>query len=493
MSWLIENYRSYGRRAVIVLVLVGAPVAPFLLAASTGVVVSPSTHTAYEGERVKFVASTLYSEGVTEGTAIVVSDNASGSFYNGSISSGCSSTAAPVMTKRFSIEKNKAFCYSNPIPGIYFITVQLQDGEGVSLGDPAVAEVTVLASTTEPVVSETDIAITKTVTNERPQVNERVSYTITVTNLGMATATTIIVEDILPTEVKFVSASPAPELSNKLTWEKAELAPGETFVITLVGEIGSESVGLSLINDVTVTSDTKDDDLTNNTASAHVYPQVVPEQESDTYQLEGYVWHDSNQNGEVDSDLSGTSEKEKGLHGWSVTASSGTTTVEAMTDVAGKYSLTVTPGTWTITSEVLPGWERTTPESYVVVVPEEVAEEMATWSRRWWEYVVPVAEAALIATYDGYDFGVYAVPVPLDVERQSSGSRSSVTRVKQSGTPTLPLVMADDTPLIGATQVTFIPVGAPATGQGGATSRLHTLLLQHLLYREPRRSSWYED
>ena len=483
MSRSKRNSHARSLLSVIVLMLVSALSAPFLLAASTGVVVSPATQIAHESERVKFIASTLYSEVVTEGTTIVVDDDGSGLFYNGNISSGCSPTATPVTTKRFSIEKNKAFCYSNQTPGIYSITVQLQDGDGAPLGGPVVVEVTVQASTTEPVDPETDIAITKTVANERPRVNERVSYTITVTNLGTTTATTIVVEDVLPVEIQYVSASPAPVASSPLRWEKVALVPGETFVISLEGEVGNESAGLTVINTATVISDTNDSNPANNTASAPLYPQVASEQESDTYQLEGYVWHDANQNEDNDG--------EEGLWGWSVTASLGTTTVEAVTDETGKYSLMVTPGTWVITSEVLPGWERTTPESYVVVVPAEDSEEVSKWVE-WWKYIVPTAEAALVATYGGYDFGLLLIPSFPPTEEKQPRGKSSATRVKKPTADILPLARDHTAALIAAEQVTLLPVGAPATGHGGAASRADSLLLHHLLYREARRSSWYE-
>lgn len=484
----MENYRSCGRLGVSMLLLLSALPAPFLFADSTGVVVSPTTYTATEGERVKFVASTLYNEVVTEGTTIVVSDDGSGLFYNGSISSGCSSTATPVTTKRFSIEKNKAFCYSNQAPGTYFITIELQDGEGAPRGVPAVAEVIVRASTTEQIIPETDIAIIKSVSHERPRVGETVTYTITVTNFGIATATAVTIEDILPTEVRFVAASPAPVQNSPLQWSTTELVSGETFVITLEGEVDNASAGLSLTNTATVTSDTKDSNPTNNTAAAYLYPQAAIEPEGDTYQLAGYVWHDTNQNGEFEGELSNENDDEKGLGGWVVTAFSGTSTVEAITDQTGKYSLTVTPGKWTITTGVLSGWERTTPESYVVVVPEEEGEEVASWSRQWWEYLVPVAEAALAATYSGYDFGLFLLPVPADTVEKTSGSKSAATRVKRPTADVLSLAEATATPLIAAGQVTIIPVGAPATGQGGTASHANTLSLHQLLYRESRRS-----
>jgi uncharacterized repeat protein (TIGR01451 family) len=54
-----------------------------------------------------------------------------------------------------------------------------------------------------------DLAITKTVDEYRPNVGDLVQFTIELRNLGPSTATNVVVSDILPSGLEFVSANPA--------------------------------------------------------------------------------------------------------------------------------------------------------------------------------------------------------------------------------------------------------------------------------------------
>lgn len=136
--------------------------APFLLAlaASTGVTVSPSTLTAEVDEKVNFVASALFTEVVTPGTYISLTDNGGGGvFYSGTIGGACNSNTA---VSQLAIGQNKGVCYKNSTPGTYVLAVTLLDSSaGNPIGEPAV--VTVIVAAPDVVVDDPEEVVLITV------------------------------------------------------------------------------------------------------------------------------------------------------------------------------------------------------------------------------------------------------------------------------------------------------------------------------------------
>ena len=78
-----------------------------------------------------------------------------------------------------------------------------------------------------------DLAINKTVNNNKPKVNDKIVYTITVTNNGPDNATGVFVKDLLPKGLKFVSAD---GIYNPTTgiWTIGDLNNGETVVLNII-------------------------------------------------------------------------------------------------------------------------------------------------------------------------------------------------------------------------------------------------------------------
>src|SRR5262249_46839453 len=54
-----------------------------------------------------------------------------------------------------------------------------------------------------------DVAVSKTISNPAPGVGAQVSFTVTVTNRGPSPATGVVVSDVLPAALTFVSATPS--------------------------------------------------------------------------------------------------------------------------------------------------------------------------------------------------------------------------------------------------------------------------------------------
>ncbi|MBN1206352.1 MAG: DUF11 domain-containing protein [Myxococcaceae bacterium] len=101
-----------------------------------------------------------------------------------------------------------------------------------------------------------------------------VTYTLTLTNNGPATATNVVVTDDLPASTRFVSCTAdqgglCSGAGNNRSIRFASLAPSTTAIITLVAAVNCDVAdGTSIINSATVSSDTPDAAPANNSATA---------------------------------------------------------------------------------------------------------------------------------------------------------------------------------------------------------------------------------
>lgn len=211
--------------------------------------------------------------------------------------------------------------------------------------------------------------------------------------------------------------------------------------------------------------------------------------DEDTYIIEGYVWHDDNENDIWDGfeNEQEASTTEESLTGWTVRITDGETTLSKVTDGTGYYFFEVPAGTWTITEEVQSGWKQTAPNSgsHVVTVPVVVTQSLTD---RLFALVVPTAHAAVVATYGLYNFGNNEDP---SVDDDSStggggpGPTSSGTRVNRGGNGGDSDSTSTDIPepqVLGE-QVSVVPQGAPNAGAGGTATVNFTTLVSGLLER----------
>jgi uncharacterized repeat protein (TIGR01451 family) len=83
-----------------------------------------------------------------------------------------------------------------------------------------------------------DVTITKTKTGPATaNQGDDITYTITYKNVGTYKATGVVITEIYPSEVKFVSADPEPTNEGKDIWNIGDLAPGEEKTITVTVHI----------------------------------------------------------------------------------------------------------------------------------------------------------------------------------------------------------------------------------------------------------------
>jgi uncharacterized repeat protein (TIGR01451 family) len=82
--------------------------------------------------------------------------------------------------------------------------------------------------------SQADLEITKTASVSSIYVNHEFTYTVNVTNNGFGDATGVTVNDTLPSQVEFVSSTPALTPSGQdITWDIGDLAKGATVTLEI--------------------------------------------------------------------------------------------------------------------------------------------------------------------------------------------------------------------------------------------------------------------
>jgi len=189
------------------------------------------------------------------------------------------------------------------------------------------------------------------------------------------------------------------------------------------------------------------------------------------FKIQGYVWHDDNENSIWDG-FSGGGEQllvevtEDPQAGWTVWITNGEDTFSTTTDENGYYYFDVPEGTWTITETVQTGWGRITQESHVVTVPEVVAQVSQTSIfAAVVNYFMPTVHAQSIPedVYGDYNFGNNELEIITTTSGGGGGGggrRVSRATVEDDDTPT-PQVLGE--------QVSIVPAGAPNAGAGGAS------------------------
>lgn len=110
-----------------------------------------------------------------------------------------------------------------------------------------------------------DISVIKTTSNQNPAIGENITFTITVTNNGPITATNVIVEDILPSNLQYVSSSAQAGSYSSSTgrWSIPSLSNGASTTLTITAKVVADSQ--STINKAcVVASDQPDSNTSSN-------------------------------------------------------------------------------------------------------------------------------------------------------------------------------------------------------------------------------------
>ncbi|SDM03044.1 DUF11 domain-containing protein [Chryseobacterium taihuense] len=122
-----------------------------------------------------------------------------------------------------------------------------------------------------------DLAVTKTVNNPTAGVGSNVTFTITASNLGPDPATSVVVNDVLPSGFALVSATPSVGTWTAPNWNIGNLASGGTATLTIVARVNA---GGSYSNTATISgASTQADPVSANNSSTAV---VTPDSDGDS-------------------------------------------------------------------------------------------------------------------------------------------------------------------------------------------------------------------
>ena len=151
----------------------------------------------------------------------------------------------------------------------------------------------------EIIVEEYDLALIKELESIGPhKVGDQIEFSIMVMNQGVADSGNFAVEDTLPAELTFVSASPSPTSdpgvgnSGVISWSDSGLAAGDLVTYTVIAEIISRSSG-TITNTAEIVSDSGIDDDSDPTDNSDT---------TDTFD-DSDVTNDSDPSDEDDSDF----------------------------------------------------------------------------------------------------------------------------------------------------------------------------------------------
>ncbi len=120
----------------------------------------------------------------------------------------------------------------------------------------------------EPEVQFADISLSKSVDNIAPYVDDMVVFTVTAANLGPDNATGVVVKDLLPAGLSFVSASASQGAYDQATglWTVGALSSGSSATLTLRATVDKDG---TITNTATTAGlNETDPNPLNNTAAA---------------------------------------------------------------------------------------------------------------------------------------------------------------------------------------------------------------------------------
>src|SRR5690606_13769512 len=105
-----------------------------------------------------------------------------------------------------------------------------------------------------------ELEMDKTVDDATPAEGQQVTFTLTVSNNGETTATNVLVIDLLPAGVTFVSADPAPDFDDQTgEWSIASIAPGESAQLDITATVNPGTAGTIITNVAVIDSQDGDD------------------------------------------------------------------------------------------------------------------------------------------------------------------------------------------------------------------------------------------
>jgi uncharacterized repeat protein (TIGR01451 family) len=193
------------------------------------------------------------------------------STLGGSVSSGSPTTGTSSLATAVDLPVGATVTFSFTVDVDPSATGDLVNAAMVS----APGEPTFVATDTDTLTPEADLAITKMVSNSTPNVGDAITFTVTLSDQGPSAATGVQVTDLLPAGLTFVSATSSQGTYDNITriWDVGTVSPGvppQTLIITarVVSPAAETNTGT-----VNSPAGVTDPNPANNTASATETPQ----------------------------------------------------------------------------------------------------------------------------------------------------------------------------------------------------------------------------
>ena len=168
---------------------------------------------------------------------------------------------------------------SSSIPADTILSNTVTITTSAHISDPANATDTV----TTTVERESDIALSKTVDNARPDVGDTVTFIVTAHNNGPSDADNIQILDLMPSSFADIVITPSNGTYNNLTgiWT-LNLNSGETATLNLTGKISRIMAGKNATNNATLMGSTQTTNATIYVPKSDLYIQITSDKNNPT-------------------------------------------------------------------------------------------------------------------------------------------------------------------------------------------------------------------
>jgi len=127
---------------------------------------------------------------------------------------------------------------------------------------------------------QSNLAVTKTISNATPNFGDSITFTITASNAGPSAATGVSVTDVLPTGYTFISATPSTGTWSSSNWFIGDLANGARVTLTIVATVNATG---SYNNTASISGKENDPNLADNLSSVNANINHAPVAIDDIY------------------------------------------------------------------------------------------------------------------------------------------------------------------------------------------------------------------
>jgi uncharacterized repeat protein (TIGR01451 family) len=205
-----------------------------------------------------------------------------------------------------------------------------------------------------------DLSLTKTVDNALPVLGSNVTFTLRVTNGGPSVTNGVVVKDLLPTGLVYISSTPSAGtsyVSGTGLWTVGTLTSGSFATLDITATVNARPITNSA--EVTASSATDPDSTVNNGIGNGEDDQASASLPGNN--ISGTVFEDQNHNGVREAG-------EPLLSGVTITLT-GTASLTTTTDASGAYSFNnLSPGAYSVTETDPSGYISSTPNTFSVTL-----------------------------------------------------------------------------------------------------------------------------